>query len=181
MRGDARFRASPEKAGGSRHGAGGAAWTGEARAGCIEKIYVAGLFRGFERCRAMIDQATALGFTITHDWTRTSAFGLDGKPYPKAADGGSKLSEREQRIHAIDDLEGVRHADLLVVLGGERLWGGLIEVGYALAFGTLVWVVEPVRESVFWALPQIERLASDEECIERLERQVVINGWSARV
>jgi hypothetical protein len=106
---------------------------------------------------------------------------LDGKPYPKAADGGSKLSEREQRIHAIDDLEGVRHADLLVVLGGERLWGGLIEVGYALAFGTPVWVVEPVRESVFWALPQIERLASDEECIERLERQVVINGWSARV
>ncbi len=116
-----------------------------------QRIYVAGRFRRYEECRALMDDLVAVGHTITHDWTRTEEFGDDG--HPKATDGD--LDRYAQRCHAVDDLRGVRTADMLVVLAHDSLCGGLIEVGAALAYGVPVWICDPWRHTIFWHHPLI--------------------------
>lgn len=115
------------------------------------RIYVAGRFRRYEECRALMDDLTDAGYIITHDWTRSDEF--DGSGHPHGAD--EKMGCREQRDYALDDLEGVRTADLLVVLAHDSLCGALIEVGAALASGIPVWVCDPWRHTVFWHHPLV--------------------------
>lgn len=122
-------------------------------------VYVAAKFEEYERARAMMDYASSLGFEVGYDWTRTDAFDEDGHPSASDAD----LSEEVRRRHATSDLEGVRRSDLVIVLGHPSLCGALVEVGIALADDTPVWTVGEMRDSVFWALPNVTHFESEED------------------
>lgn len=136
-------------------------------------VYVGSTFSRYPEARAVIDALTLRGHTITHDWTRTEAFGADGHPVPNSA-GGYDLPPDVQADHARDDLNAVRRADLLLMLGQEASCGWLVEVGAALAWGTAqVWIVAPFRPTVFWQLPQVQVFADVAEALELLGPLVV--------
>jgi hypothetical protein len=97
--------------------------------------------------RTLMDQLTAAGHVVTHDWTRTEEFGEDG--HPAFADESGIPKER-LAMHAADDVRGVRTADLVVAVADTPLCGALIEIGVALAVGVPVWVVAPWRWTIFW-------------------------------
>jgi hypothetical protein len=119
------------------------------------KIYVGTTFSRYVEARSAMDALTAAGHTITHDWTRTAAFGSDGHPLPQTS-GGYDLPAADQQAHAEDDLRAVLDADLLLILAQEASCGWPIEVGMALAWGAAeVWVVAPFKPTVFWHLPQV--------------------------
>lgn len=134
------------------------------------RVYVGATFTRYEEARAIVDALTGAGHTITHDWTRTDAFGPDGHPLPETA-GGYGLPSDVMAMHADDDLRAIWDADRLLILGQQASCGWPIEVGAALMLGHLrdmgtvirspeVWIVAPFRPTVFWALPQI-RVFSD--------------------
>lgn len=118
-------------------------------------IYVGATFTRYLEARSVMDQLTAAGHRITHDWTRTDAFGEDGHPLPETA-GGYDLPAAEQCAHAQDDRRAVRNSELLLILAQQASCGWPIEVGMALAFGnSKVWVVAPFKPTVFWHLPLV--------------------------
>jgi hypothetical protein len=126
------------------------------------RVYVAGRFTHYERCRALMDELAATGHTITHDWTRTEEFGDDGHPVFEAKDESGIPPER-LAMHAQDDVRGVRTADLVVVLADDQLCGALIEIGCALAYDVPVWVVAPWRWTIFWEHPLVDRFETVDE------------------
>lgn len=97
-------------------------------------IYVASAFADFERTRAAHAALTAMGHTITHDWT-------------VEANNGPHIPRRER---AAADLAGVESADLLLVLTSDRSTRGTwCELGAALTLGRLVIVVGPQADLIF--------------------------------
>lgn len=131
-------------------------------------VYVGATFSRYLEARAVMDALTAVGHAITHDWTRTEAFGADGHPLPETA-GGYDLPREVQADHARDDLHAVAKSDLLLILAQQASCGWPVEVGAALAWGTArVWIVEPFRPTVFWCLPQVEVFESVDEPLRRL-------------
>ncbi|HVQ60395.1 MAG TPA: hypothetical protein VMS60_15955 [Solirubrobacterales bacterium] len=119
------------------------------------KIYVGATFSRYLEARSVIDALVAAGHDVTHDWTRTAAFGADGHPLPDSGDG-YELPAEEQAAHALDDLAAVKGADLLLILAEQASCGWPVEVGAALAWGKAeVWLVAPFRPTVFWCLPQV--------------------------
>lgn len=106
------------------------------------KIYVAGKFEEGARVREVHQMLKDMGHEITHDWTREDASGYQG-------------AEREAyfRRCAEKDFEGVKDCDLILVLNHDRLFGGATEMGLALAWGRVVYVVEPaIRDNIFYHL-----------------------------
>lgn len=123
-------------------------------------IYVGATFSRYREARSVMDALTAAGHKVTHDWTRTDAFGEDGHPLPDTG-GGYDIDPASQRRHAEDDLFAVEEADLLLILAQQASCGWPVEVGMALAWGTAkVWLVEPFKPTVFWHLPRV-RVFSD--------------------
>lgn len=119
------------------------------------RIYVGVTFSRYIEARDVIDALLTAGHEITHDWTRTDAFGPDGHPLPET-DGGYALPSAEQAAQALDDLDAVRRAELLLILAEEASCGWPLEVGAALAWGEArVWLVSPFKRTVFWCLPQV--------------------------
>lgn len=117
-------------------------------------VYVGATFSRYIEARALMDELTAAGHRITHDWTRTDAFGADGHPLPSTA-GGYDLDPADGMRHAFDDIAAVRSADLLLMLGSELSCGWPIEVGIGIAEGKEVVVVAPAKYTVFWDLPNV--------------------------
>jgi hypothetical protein len=126
-------------------------------------FYVAGRFKEYRRVRALIDDLVSVGHRCTHDWTRTAEFDQDGEPTCSVADGGAFIPEREAREHALADMSGATSADFLVVLADEKLVGGWIEVGMALAVGTeRIYIVDPRRHTIFFSMPGVRVCSEDE-------------------
>lgn len=96
-----------------------------------------------------------LGCSITHDWTLE---GFDHEP-----------TEAELRTYADLDIDGVRRADVLLVLTPERHdWGcGMwAELGIATALGKRIIVAGPQRDRCIFAL-KATRVESDIEGVLR--------------
>jgi nucleoside 2-deoxyribosyltransferase len=129
------------------------------------KIYTASRFQSYERTREFNDLLRAAGHEVTYDWTRTDEFGEDG--HPRFVDGVGELTYAKRREYAMLDLQGVVVADLTIVFADDQLTGALIEMGAACALGRPVWVLSPWKESIFWALPNVE-IMSEVQCYERL-------------
>jgi hypothetical protein len=119
------------------------------------KVYVGATFSRYLEARSVIDALTAAGHTVTHDWTRTDAFGPDGHLLPDTG-GGYDIDPDEQRRHAEDDRLAVEEAELLLILAQQASCSWPIEVGMALALRrAAVWIVEPFKPTVFWHLPGV--------------------------
>ena len=136
------------------------------------RIYVAGRFTHYERCRALMDALTDEGHTITMDWTRTDEFGPDGHPKHTEHGKAAPTTIPQERLarHALNDIQGCVTAELVVVLADEVLTGALIELGAALAAGVPVWVCAPYRWTIFWEHPLVTVLGSEQEARDRLCR-----------
>lgn len=132
-------------------------------------IYVAGRFREYERVRAVVDEIIAIGHEITHDWTRSLEFDENGRPLVPIEESTKALTPSDSKKYALDDLQGVRDADIMILLAdSEGLYGALIEAGIAIECAVEVWLVDPIRDSVFWYLSPCRRFGSIGEVYERL-------------
>lgn len=113
-----------------------------------KRIYVATSTKNVELARELKQAIRSLpGREVTHDWTGTDHI------FDTSLDEGDDAFAK--KIAAINDLRGVRTADLLIYLGHDLCFGANIELGAALAYGIEVWVVGPVRGSVFFELDQV--------------------------
>lgn len=116
------------------------------------RVYVAGRTSDIDNVRLAQQICRDANCDITFDWT-----GQEGEirdSWEGAPDRAQTLSECERR--AVSD------ADLVVLLwcvtdrGGPV--GALLEVGMAMGMKKRIIVVGPARESVFWYLPEVERV-----------------------
>lgn len=128
------------------------------------RIYVAGRFGRYERCRALMDDLASAGHEITQDWTRGEHFDEDG--HPRTED--ENIPREQQAALARGALDGVARAELVVVIADEPLCGALIEFGCAVAHGVPVWVIAPWRWSVFWTHPLVTVWADENAARDRL-------------
>jgi nucleoside 2-deoxyribosyltransferase len=108
------------------------------------KVYVATKFENGPRARQVMDALEAQGFEITYDWT------------PELG---------ETREQAVADVDGVRTADVLVVLMEENYdyQGTLIEIGIALGAERPVLIVgDAYDHAVFFKHPLVRRVTAAE-------------------
>lgn len=123
------------------------------------RIYVAACVEEYTRARNVMRELRARGAVITHDWTIEVEHygGDDQKPTP-----------RQRRDFAKLDQEGVRSADIVLVLTPEdrrRGCGLWIETGMAIAYERRLILTGPQRDrSVFCELG--ERVFDDLGAIE---------------
>ncbi len=113
------------------------------------RVYVASSYSDYPRARAAMTALRAAGHDITHDWTALAdQFPNDDAP----------LHLRAQ--HAREDLQGVRDADVVLLLTPSdrgRGCGCWIETGAALALGKPVIITGPQRaRSIFCELAAIQ-------------------------
>lgn len=109
----------------------------------MPKIYVAGKFEEKVRVRQVMARLVAMGYEITHDWTEEDATGLSGDELAKYLESC-----------ALADFEGVLDADCVLVLNHQAAFGAMVEMGLALGWGKVVYVVEPqIRDNIFYHLP----------------------------
>jgi hypothetical protein len=127
-------------------------------------IYVAGKFQEYERVRTFIDSTLALGHTISFDWTRTSEF--DDYGHPITTD--SNLPIEVQQVHAVNDVNGVKNAEMIIVLGHENLTGAMIELGIAIQENKPAWIVDQKRWTIFYSLPNIKHCSHESEALRML-------------
>jgi hypothetical protein len=128
------------------------------------RVYVAGRFTQYERLRAVMDAVTEEGYAVTHDWTRTEEFGVDG--HPLVHEQGRRPAEADSYAHhSEDDIRGCRTADAVLAIADEPLTGGLIEIGAALAYGVPVVVVAPWRWTVFWEHPLVKVVSTLDDAL----------------
>lgn len=131
------------------------------------KIYVAGKTQDVEKVRTIMRIVKRLGHEITHDWTVK----LDQVMLQRGRrDLAPETMEQQEREMAIADREGVRDADVLLVVSSEHaLVGTLIEAGMALGLGKQVILVKAPMESfpasVFWHLPETLLATTNEDSI----------------
>lgn len=121
-------------------------------------IYCAGKTHDYLKVRAVQNMAREHGHAITHDWTVAVAEhgpNHDRKP----------PTLQEERVAANMDREGVRGAELLVMLGNPNLCGTLVEFGIAAERNLPVWVIgHPGKYSIFyklagvWWMPNMDEL-----------------------
>lgn len=131
------------------------------------KIYVAGKTQDVEKVRTIMRIVKRLGHEITHDWTVKLDQAMLDRQRVEMTETGRELQEREM---AIADREGVRDADVLLIVSSEHaLVGALIEAGMALGLGKQVIMVKAPMESfpssVFWHLPEILLATTNEDSI----------------
>lgn len=124
------------------------------------RIYVATSIRNkewaLEACRR-IDNETM--HVVTYNWAEVCK--EDTKSTPAEA----------FQAGILDLYLGVQTADLIIAnADNERMLGALIEMGAAIAWGKRIWVLKPYRYSIFWELPNVEWLTSEELMWEEL-------GW----
>lgn len=135
-------------------------------------VYVAGRTSSYEKVREIHKQLTDAGHTITYDWTRAVP---DEAWESQDAMASIDPSPDFMRGQALNDINGVLTADVLVLVAGENMVGSYIEVGAALAFGDceIIIVGEVERMSVFYFLPQVS-FSREEDLLEHPAFSVAI-------
>jgi len=121
------------------------------------KFYLAGGFLEKEMISGYMRKLEAAGHEITCDWTKAEA-AVPGKT------SDADLTDQEQRRFAMQDLQGVKDADIVWHLVAEYKGsrGAYVEVGYALALrmplrplgegGIVIASGRDVRKSIFHSL-----------------------------
>ncbi len=131
------------------------------------KFYVATSLYEADEARQVIDRLVDMGHEVTHDWTRTDEFEIDnGLVYLARAD----FTDEEYAKFGADDIQGVRDADVTILLDGKPRYMALIEAGIAIGAGKEVWVVNPQRShKVAWAQPQVAVLEDNRALFDLAE------------
>jgi hypothetical protein len=139
------------------------------------KIYVAGRFQSYEKVRVCINALISQGHEITHDWTRTEEFDAEGVLSTASWNGTVSVRPDSAKravlaAHALNDINGVRDADALVLLADDSLAGAWVEMGIALERGTPIYAVKPERWTIFLECPEVTVLDSVVDLYSLLSR-----------
>lgn len=118
------------------------------------KIYVAG--KNISRAISVMDRLRDAGHAITYDWATDF-------------DNAEKLDEEQTQKLAIDERIGVKDADLLVYLWESDQESARYEAGMAMGLGKPV-VVVAQHDSLFFHLPEIQKVSSDEQIVSAIKR-----------
>lgn len=134
------------------------------------RIYVAGRTCMLDKVERVQQLVCAAGHELTYDWTANVR-----------AEGGSareKHVPHERQVqYANADRKGVLEADCTIVVCGPELCGTLIECGLALSMCDMASVILygiPEKESVFFELPEVRRITTEDELIDVLGTMVTI-------
>lgn len=123
------------------------------------RVYVAGRTNDIHRIRQIQYICRQVGWTITYDWTENVEAQL-----ARPEKDPELLAE-----YAANDIQGVWNADLVIVMCSPALLGTAIEMGAAIILGRRVWLVgEPERDSVFFYLPNFERIKDELTLFDRI-------------
>lgn len=125
----------------------------------MTRVYVAGKFNDRLRIHQLItDEFSTDRFRITHDWTQTE-------------------DQVSPSVAALKDIEGVIHADVIVVIMDDPRYsyrGTFTEIGAALALRKRIMIYCPVEDSeaktnCFFHHPRIEHFNSLDHLLETLK------------
>ena len=126
------------------------------------KVYVAGKFEDRFEIRTVMNRLRAVGHEVTHDWTYEDPGDLQGDAL------ASFLTHCAEA-----DMNGVLEADILVLINHKLAFGAAAEMGMAIAWGKVVYVVGPeIRDNIFFHLKEADgmRLFSDlDSCLAAIE------------
>jgi len=120
------------------------------------KIYLAGRFSNKKKLQRERDFLEELGHEVTSRW-------LDG-------DSGSMVDTAQM------DLDDIDSCDAIVLWADDPkqderpMQGALVELGYAIAKGKLLFVLNQLRNKcIFFYLPQVIEVAGWTDLVQRLE------------
>lgn len=123
------------------------------------RIYLAAPWIDRELMEDRAKKFEALGFTITHKWWR----------YEGAGEEHEKLEFLRQC--AIDDVNGVATADVVLVYNTSKSEGKAVEQGIAIAKQIPIFIIGKrgeVSKNVFHYLPLYVWVATEEEALEAI-------------
>lgn len=124
-------------------------------------VYVAGASAERERVRRAMDAVRAEGWHLTLDWLAV----IDA-----AGAANEGLDDRTRFLAAHEDLQAIRHADVVWLLAPEaQSTGAWVELGYALAQYLPVVVSGPASRRCIFASFADEH-DTDEAALEHLRR-----------
>jgi threonine synthase len=112
----------------------------------MAKVYVAG--KELNRARKVIDLLRRQGHDITYDWA-------------------TNYTDDKSVERVMDELNGVRNADVLVYLWESDQESARYETGMAMGLGKKI-VISGGTNSFFFKLPNIYSVASDDEIIQAI-------------
>ena len=122
------------------------------------RIYIAGSWYEQDAYRKAKAEIEAAGHAVTHDWTTFEGGALNDHP-----DAGFFRRSAEH------DFDGVRKAQVLVLLNDWKCGASYTELGIALGKFTPVFVVgREKRENIFFHLPQVRHVLSIAEMLKYL-------------
>lgn len=125
------------------------------------RVYVATKFENKTGARELMRLLTRAGHVVTHDWTGKSAVTAD-----------------EFRACALDDLDGVWSADVLVVENDPNMKGAWVEFGVALARLIPIVIVGGRHECIFEHLAAVVHVDSRlgaVAAVEQLRRPIEVD------
>ena len=125
------------------------------------RVYVAAKFEDAVEARAVMNGLEQEGHEITHDWTHEDEAGRTGMELDHYLGGCAQ-----------GDLEGVRAAEAIIVLHHDRLCGGLVELGAALAdpdkIVAVVGGMDAAVQPIFYRLPAVNHFNAARQAIAYL-------------
>lgn len=133
------------------------------------KIFVSGKIGTQLDPKPFMRELEALGHTITFDWTTIDHL----RPYEDNAQASARAAELE--------IDGVKAADVLVLVSHERGVGMFVELGAALALDKPVIVLaEPPARTMFFFHPLVQWVGTKDAVIASLDAMEVKGSRGTR-
>ena len=128
--------------------------------------FVSTKFEQRDQAKAFMLKLEAAGHSVTHDWTTETADNLTRDEFVPTM----------QRF-ANDDIEGVRRAEVLILINQPNCRGAYVEDGIAIALGKPVIVIHAERgEHVFFYAPNHYLVKTEEDALAIVKGLSVSRG-----
>jgi nucleoside 2-deoxyribosyltransferase len=124
------------------------------------KLYIAANFRDRAEISKLMRLAEARGHFITCDWTKEASPPQDSQEFSAF-----------RTARALEDLDGVRAADAMVLIDHEHGKGMYVEMGVAIERQKPVVVVAQKYPQIFFSLPNVTHAADFEAALALLEER----------
>lgn len=126
------------------------------------KFYVAGKWQDREYIKSIMEHLKKLGHEITCDWTTHS---FDSKT-------GVTGTKEDIENFALEDIQGVKEADICIFLFGQEYVyrGALVELGLAIAFNKEIFIIGNKQDDCIFAnLSYIKKFKSFSNILKYLK------------